>query len=172
MSMMLEPSDDRVTLGDVFNFTPDDIRANRQRRLSRRQRRRLWGRFIGTLLGGLVLMSVPVLLGLALISLETGISPRAALEDNRAIVGLLIGGLLGVLYALANWPSLLLLVDLIDGRVRSVRAPARLWGHYLLLGDERFVVGDDLDGLVRDGVRYRAFVLPLSKTLLSLEFAD
>ncbi len=170
--MSLEITDQSITLGDVFNFTPQDIRANRERRLSGRQRRRLWLRFWGLALGGALLVAAPVLLGLALISLETGISLGDALGDNRARVGMVLGALMGVLYALANWQGLALAVDLLDGRVRSLRAPARRWGQYLLLGDYRFVVGDDLEGLVRDGMAYRAFVLPLSKTLLSLEFAD
>lgn len=159
-------------LASVFGFSADDLRANRERRLSFRQRRQLWGRFITTALGGLFLMIIPPVLVWFVIVWSTGQTLNETLGDQRAVFGYGIAALLGLMYCIANIKGLLLLVDLVGNRVRMIRGGANIWGSYLIMGHYRFVVDDDAAAFVQSGMRYRAYVLPASSTLLSIEFAD
>lgn len=158
--------------GEAFHFTHEDIRANRQRQLSWRQRRRLWGLFWLTLIGGLLLVMMPILVAWSLIWWATDQPFAAAMGDSRAGIGYLVGGLLGGMYFLANFKTLLLAVDLLGRRVRVLKGVAQIWGQYLLIGRHRFVIGEEAVGMLQSGLSYRVFILPASNTLLSIEFAE
>src|SRR5688500_3361033 len=127
-------------------------------------------KFWGLLFGGLLLMVTPVLLGWGLIL--WGSDEALTFTDSRALIGYLVGLVLGIIYVVANWQDLLLLVDLMRGQVVTVEATAQVWGKYLILDRYRFVLDDAVLALMKSGLRYRAFVLPLSQTLLSIEFSD
>ena len=159
-------------LAAAFEYTPDDLKANRQGRLSGRQRRALWMRFWGVFLGLVLLVVVPIVLawGLVLWSSDDGLS--AAMNDTRAGLGYAVGAILGIFFAVANWPSLMMFFDLMRGRVRESTGEAHIWGRYLTVGDDRFVVGQDALNMLQPGLNYRVFLLPRSRTLLSIEFAE
>jgi hypothetical protein len=159
-------------LAAVFHFSPDDLRVNRERRLSFGQRRRLWLRFFTTVLGGLLLMAAPILIAWVLIVWSTGQNLEDTIFDNRAMVGYLVGLILGLMYGIANAKSLILAFDLLFGRVKMIRGTANIWGSYLSMGPYRFVIEDEAAAFMQSGMRYRAYVLPFSSTLLSIEFAD
>lgn len=160
-------------LGAAFHFTPQDLRANRQGELSPAQRRTLWSRFVLTILGGGLLVLVPILVTWGLIMWAAQQNLNTTLSDNRALIGYLIAGMLGLIYFAANAQAVLLALDLWRGQTQAVVAPVKIWGGYLLMGKQRFLLDDDLDlSLIKSGLTYRAFILPLSQTLLSLEFAE
>jgi len=165
--------DQLTPLGAAFHFTPQDLRVNRQGQVSPPQRSRLWKRFILTLLGGILLILAPTLITWILISWSARQSLPTTLTDDRAFIGYLIAVLLGLIYAAANFRTLLLCIDLLRGQVQPLVAPVRIWGEYLLIGQFRFVMEEETDlTLIKSGLTYRAFVLPMSQTLLSLEFAE
>lgn len=159
-------------LGDAFGFTAEDIAQNRQGRMTWAQRGRLWRRFWATALGGVLLAGVPAIAAGWLVHWATGIPLDAAFTDTRATSGYVVALLLGVIYVAANHKTLLLFIDLLLGRVQTVRGMMEIWGRYLVIGGYRFVAEETALESVQAGLRYRAFVLPASNTLLSLEFAE
>jgi hypothetical protein len=165
-------SDVLTPLASAFRYTPDDLRANRQYYLSGRQRRRLWTRFWTLALGAALLFTVPIFLALGLALWSTDQSIGAAMNDTRTGLGYAVGFILGIFYVIANWSSLWMFFDLLRGRVTEITGPAQVWGRYLIVKDFRFVVDDHALQMLQSGVAYRVFILPRSKTLLSIEFAE
>jgi len=165
-------SDVLTPLASAFQYTPDDLRANRQSQLSGRQRRRLWGRFWLLALGAGLMVIVPIALALGLALWSTDQSLSAAMNDTRTGLGYAVGFILGIFYVIANWSSMWTFFDLLRGRVVEIVGPAQLWGRYLIVDEARFVVDDHALQMLQSGVTYRVFMLPRSKTLLSIEFAE
>lgn len=159
-------------LAEAFRYTSRDLKLNRERRISGSQRRRLWLRFMGTAIGGLLLTLAPLLVTWGLLIWASGAGLSAALSDERALIGYMVGGILGGFYGLSNIKSLLLWADLLQSRVRIIKGPASVWGSYLQVGRYRFVIDERAAKLVQAGVSYRVYLLPASRTLLSIEFAD
>ncbi|HLA44005.1 MAG TPA: hypothetical protein VJZ27_11245, partial [Aggregatilineales bacterium] len=144
-----------LSFSSAFHFTDADIKANRRGRLSRWQRGYLWRRWIITALGGLLLTLTPILLAWILIIWSTGQRFSDTLFDNRAVIGYLVGIILGVIYSAANFKGLLLLSDLMRSRVIPVRGKVEIWGQYLLIGQYRFVVDEEAIAVVQSGLQHR-----------------
>ena len=159
-------------LAAAFHYTPDDLKANRQYRLSGRQRRALWLRFWLVALGAVLLFTVPILLAWGLVLWSSAQGLNAAINDTRAGLGYAVGVILGSFYVIANWSSLMMFFDLLRGRVVEVTGPAEIWGRYLTIGDRRFVVDVDALQMLQPVLNYRVFLLPRSRAMLSIEFAE
>lgn len=157
---------------DAFGFTDKDLDANRAKRLSWRQRRRLSSQWLGTLVSTLLLAIVPILLTWSIVAYATDVTVIGAASASESLIGYVVGGLLGILFALVNHKTLMLGWDLLIGRVRSLRGVAQIHGRYLIIGKRRFLLDEDALKMVQSKLRYRVFVLPASSTLLSIEFAD
>jgi hypothetical protein len=165
-------SDLLTPLAAAFHYTPDDLKANRQFRLSGRQRRAQWLRFWLVALGAVLLFTAPILLAWGLVLWSGAADLNAAINDTRAGLGYAVGFILGSIYVIANWASLLMFFDLMRGRVVEATGPAEVWGRYLTIGGKRFVVNEDELQMLQSGFAYRVFLLPRSRTLLSIEFAE
>ncbi len=161
-----------LPLASAFHFTGEDLQANRQGKITSRQRRRLWGRFLMLFCGGFLLLGIPILLAWALIAFATDQPFSEALWDGRMFSGYMIGLLLWSIYLGANYRVWLMAVDLLRGKVIPVVGPVRVWGQYLILENHQFVLEDAALALVKTGLRYRVFTLPQSSTLLSIEFYE
>jgi hypothetical protein len=162
-----------LPLGAEFRFNAHDLQTNRHRRLTTRQSRRLSGRFLGTFFGGVFLMAAPVALALGLLMWIEGQGLGQSLGDSRLTLAYLVAGILGLFYALANGQTLLIPWDLWWGRVASVRGTGQLWGSYLVIGGKyRFVVDERARAAIQPALIYRVYLLPASKILLSLEYAE
>ena len=159
-------------LASAFHFSPDDLRVNRESRLSGRQRLYLWRRFGLLAGGGILLILTPMFLTWGLVMWSTEQNLDEVVYDDRVWIGYLIAVLLGVMYVVANHKSLALLVDLLMGHVQEERGIGQVWGRYLKIGKHRFVIDDDALEMIQSGLQYRVFVLPLSSTLLSIEYAE
>lgn len=151
-----------------FGYKTQDVRRNREGHLSAGQRRQLTQRWLVTVLGGVALVFAPIVLAWILILWGTGDNFAAVI--SQAWLGYLIGLLLGILYAAVNFRSLLLGLDLLRGIVKPVSGMARMWGEYLIVGQDRFVI--EQRELIQDGLQYRVFFLPASRTVLSIEFSE
>lgn len=170
--MMTEAKTGVMMLGPAFRFSGEDLQANRQGKLTAKQRRRLWGRFFMFFFGGFLLLFVPIILALVLIALATGSALADTFWDGRMVSGYMVGLLLWSIYLGANYRTWLIVIDLMRGKVISVTGAIRTWGRYLMVEDYQFVVDEDALNLVKDGLRYRIFTLPFSSTLLSIEFSE
>lgn len=159
-------------LADAFNYTPDDLRANRAGKLSGRQSRRMWGRFIIALVQLLLLMTVPVGVTWWTVSWGADLSFEEVIYDNRAMIGYLVAAILSGFYLISNSSSLALIGDLLGRRVRPLRGEAAIWGRYLKMGKRRFVLDDDALAAIQPNLVYRAYILPASGVLLSIEYAE
>jgi hypothetical protein len=159
-------------LADAFHFTPDDLRANRENRLSGRQKLKQWRRFWGHLGGGVMLVVAPILITWGLILWGSEQSLSDTIYDSRSLIGYVIALMLGVIYVIANVSALVLFFDLLRGRVYVVRGTAEVWGRYLKVGGYRFVMDEGDLSMIQPGMHYRVFILRLSQTLLSIEFAE
>src|SRR5436190_1210514 len=109
--------DQLTPLGAAFNFTPQDLRANRQGEISPAQRSRLWWRFAVTSVGGILLILAPIFVTWGLIMWSERQSLPNTVSDDRALIGYLMGVMLGTIYVIANFHSLLLSVDLLRGKL-------------------------------------------------------
>jgi hypothetical protein len=159
-------------LADAFHFTPDDLRANRENRLSGRQKFKQWRRFWGYFWGGVLLIFAPILITWGLVMWGTEQSLSDTVYDSRSLIGYVIAVILGLIYITANFSPLILCFDLLVGRVYSVRGTAEVWGRYLRVGGYRFVMEEGDLSMIQPGMHYRVFMLQLSQTLLSIEFAE
>jgi len=162
-----------LPLGDIFIFTGEDLRRNRDGGLSWGQRRKLSLQFIGVVLSALPLVALPILAAWGLSAWQSPpTNPQAFLNANGTQYGYLFGGTLGLLYFLSNVRLFLLGLDLLRGRVVPLRGLAQTWGKYLFIGRRSFVVEEAVLKNVQTGLNYRVFTLPLSGLLLSIEFAE
>ncbi|NJL94280.1 MAG: hypothetical protein HC915_11430 [Anaerolineae bacterium] len=159
-------------LAEALRFSTEDLRQNRQGKLSIRQKGRLWARCLGTLAGGLALALAPILLTWLLLGWSNAQLTQANLADSRAWLGYAVGLALGAFFFVANFRAVFLLPDLLAAQTVPLEAQAQVWGRYLVIKQRRFVLEPPSLELIRHGVRYRVYFLPLSNTLLSLEFAD
>lgn len=159
-------------LGQVFHFSSDDLRANREGKISLRQRWRLWRRFWGTFFTILALLLIPILVGWALVLSGTDKALIDVLFDPAALAGYITGFMLAGFYTLVNFSTLVLLVDMSRGRVRAVSGPVQRMGRYLFINKRRFLVEVSTLDLIQTGLHYTFYVLPGSQHILSVEFAE
>jgi hypothetical protein len=159
-------------LAAPLGYHPHELALNRQKRLSWRQWRAQALRFAGVALGGLLLTLAPMVVVWGLLSGSSDQSLSQSIGDSRAWIGYGLGLALACVYILANYRALLLGLDILLGRVRAVRGKGRTQGAYFILGNYRFLMEASALAALPDDLTYRAFILPYSQTLLSLEYAD
>jgi hypothetical protein len=160
-------------LGEAFQFTPDDIKNNRNRRLSLMQHQRLWREFGQTVIIGLALLFVPMLVGGAIIMFSASGSFTEHLFSLPGMIGIFTGLALMSFYSFANARKLALGVDLVQSaNVESITGKVQRQGQYLKMGRLQFLVeGAKLD-LIQSGLRYTFYYLPTSGQIVGVEFAE
>jgi hypothetical protein len=159
-------------LGKAFYFTLDDLRANRTGKLSPPQRRRLMARAAGAIAVGLLLLLAPMTVGLGLVWWGTEAKPVDVLFDSAALAGYLTGLVCFGFYLFSNFQSFLLPLELVRGRIQSVSGPVKRHGLYLFVKKKRFLLDRAALDLIQDGLQYTFHFLPLSRQILSVEFAE
>jgi hypothetical protein len=160
-------------LGEAFGFSSDDLQANRSGTFSQRQRRQLMREFWRVAGVTVLLMLVPVVVTLILIlwgAEDTGLFE--ALSRRNALIGYIAGVLLSSLYALGNFRKLLLIFDVFNRQVDSVRGVAMRYGLYLEIDSQRFLMEQAVLDLIQNGLHYRIYFSPYAKRVLSVEFAE
>ncbi len=159
-------------LGRAFNFSSDDLRANRAGRTTRRQRQQLWRRFWANNLILLLLLVAPIIVTWILVAWGQKTALFSVWDDDAALIGYAISAILGVFYLLGNFQAWLMGVDLLRGRVQPVTGTVERYGHYLYIGAFRFLLESGTLALIQSELRYTLYVLPSSQVILSLEFAE
>jgi len=171
----ISPPPSTELLMSLVGFTSLDLAANRDGKLSQKQRARLRPPRIGGL--ALLVLLAHVALILALlggIALLTG-------RWELLVVALLVAGLAGLPVVLANNEAFvrpLLAKDLSAGRVAAACGPlarqmqtGRATRYYVIVEGVRVEVPRRAFGMFREGVDYCLYYLPESRTLLSVEVA-
>lgn len=159
-------------LGRAFNFSSDELRANRAGRTTRRQRQRLWRQFWVHNLMLLVLVVAPILVTWILVAWGQQAALLSAWDDDATLIGYAVSAILGLFYLLGNFQGWLMGIDLMRGRVQAVSGTVERYGHYLYIGSFRFLLESGTLALIQSELRYTLYVLPSSQVILSLEFAE
>ncbi|NDJ87491.1 MAG: hypothetical protein GYB66_16575 [Chloroflexi bacterium] len=159
-------------LGEAFDFSMDDLRANRNGTVTRRQRRKVWRRFLASFGTAVGLFLVPVIVGWWLASWDQSLSLLEFLTAESALVGYLTGLLLAGFYISVNISSFLLSVDILRGQVVAVSGPVRRYGHYLFVDQQRFLLEAASLDLIQSKFHYTFYMLPGARHILSIEFAE
>lgn len=159
-------------LSQAFGYSVEDLKKNRAGRLSRRQRRQAWVRFGLTLLNWVLLLLFPMVVGLALVWWDGQTNLEDALFHPAARAGYLVGGLLAVFYGVVQFNTLMLIIDVMRGRVRVISGPVERYGRYLYVKRSRFLIEQHKLDLIQSGLRYTFYILPGSRQVLSIEFAE
>ncbi|MCI0713916.1 MAG: hypothetical protein L0154_27415 [Chloroflexi bacterium] len=154
-------------LGRAFGFTPEDLQANRARRITQRQRQNLNNLFVKTVLVGVFLLLLPALVGLAIVAWQGG-----DLLSLEGLLGLLIGLILFSFYAVANYRDIALIFDLSRGTVEIITGKIERTGAYLNVGRHQFLLEEAKLDLIQSGLRYTFYYLPVSKRIIGVEFAE
>lgn len=168
----LEELTPTARLGSAFSFTPDDLRANREGRLTLRQRRDLLSHFWSTALMGLLLLLGPILVGVILVWWGTEKSFGDILTDSATLAGYLTGIIAFGFYIFINYKSLLLPLDVLRGRVRALSGPVKRHGLYLQIRNSQLLLEEVVLDLIQDGLHYTFYILPRSHKILSVEFSE
>lgn len=161
-----------LQLGKAFNFSLDDLRANRNRRLTRRQRRVIWQSFLIAAFYWMLLLLVPGIIGWILVLWGGDEALSDILFSTAAAAGYATGIVLSGFYALAHYQTLLLVVDALRGHVVAVSGPVKRYGRYLYIEERRFLLETETLDLIQNGLRYTLYILPGSQRILSLEFSE
>ncbi len=161
-----------VQLGDAFNFTIEDLKANRARCITSRQKRIVWQRFWGMLLGGMGLLLMPPVVGWMLILWNTDQTLGDAIFDSAAVMAYIAGLLLSGFYVVVNFPKLLLALDTLRGRIQIVSGSVERYGRYLYVRKHRFLLEARTLDLIQTSLQYTFYILPSSRYILSVEFAE
>lgn len=159
-------------LGQAFHFSGEDLQLNRRGKLSEAQRRFLLHLFGRGLLLALSLWALPALIGLILVWWGKDEAFPTLLFEEEAALGYLVGFLLSAIYCLVNLNQFLLLVDVMDGRVKTVKGIVQRIGFYLEIQEQRFLVEAHVLDLIQSGLHYRFYFSPYARRLLSVEFAE
>lgn len=154
-------------LGRAFGFTPEDLQANRARRLTHRQRQALNSLFVRTVLVGFLLLLLPAVVGLAIVAWQGG-----DLLSLEGLLGLAIGSILLIFYCVANYRDYALILDLSRGTVEIITGTIERTGAYLNVGRHEFLLDEAKLDLIQSGLRYTFYYLPVSKRIIGVEFAE
>ena len=165
----------RPALAELLDFTPDDLAANRQGRLSERQRERLRAARRRALLSGAAIL---VLIGLvAAVLLFLGQANGSAILSFVGIgVTICNAALMGVL--VRNYARLTAdidggLVDALQGSVHhTIRVTGRLATYLLKVDETELSVAKPVFLAIPEGARVRFYRPPAAKTLLCAEILD
>lgn len=159
-------------LGQALAFSHDDLRANRDGRVTRRQRRVLWRRFWGGAIIFALLLLVPIGIAVLLVAWGTEQGLMVVLFNDEALIGYAVGALSAMFYVATTLQSFLLAPDLVRGRVLAITGPVERYGRYLYMGQQRFLLGPGDLELVQSELHYTLYFLPTSQFVLSMEFAE
>ncbi|MBI5930460.1 MAG: hypothetical protein HY862_14210 [Chloroflexi bacterium] len=159
-------------LGLAFHFTSEDVRANRDGRLTLKQRRELLAQFWSTLFIGLLLLLGPSLAGLILVWWGTQNSLGDVLTNNASLAGYLTGAIALTFYVVMNYKLLLLPLDIMRGRVLILSGPVKRHGLYLQVRHAQLLMEAATLDLIQDGLQYTFYILPRSRKILSVEFSE
>lgn len=160
-----------VQLGEAFNFDANDLLANRERRLSLKQRSRLLRDFWSTLGTGVLLVGLPAIITLAVLNWDD-FDLGGTLLSLEAIITYGAGLMLGVFYLIANLSKLMQLPDALRGEVRQITGPIQRRGVYVRVGRLKFILEDVTLDLIQTGLRYTFYYAPRSKVIVAVEFAE
>ena len=159
-------------LGMTLGFSTPDLELNRQGRISRRQRKYLWkdmrSQLYGAVLGG----------GFAGGLILYG----PILHPEKKMLPFFVAAGFGVLAALMSLKGLVsAFADSTSGAVKSAEGKVTRYSqstgsgrssrtsYYFALGDLNFSVSNAAYEAMIEGLTYRAFYLPRTRTLLALE---
>lgn len=159
-------------LGRAFNFSNEELRANRAGRTTRRQRQRLWRRFWAHQLILALLIVAPVVVTWVLVAWGQKVALFSVWGDNASLIGYMVSAILAVFYLAGNFQGWLMGIDLLGGHVQAITGIVERYGHYLYIGQYRFLLESGTLALIQSEVRYTLYVLPNSQVILSLEFAE
>ncbi len=158
-------------LGEAFNFDGRDLMANREHRLSVKQRSRLLRTFWSTLGTGALLVALPGIITLAVLNWAE-FDLGSTIFSLEAIIAYGASLVLGVFYLVANFSNVLLIFDVMSGQVRHITGPIQRRGVYVRIGRQKFILEDVTLDLIQTGLRYTFYYAPRSKAIVSVEFAE
>jgi hypothetical protein len=165
----------RPALAELLAFTPDDLAANREGRLSERQRERLRA---ARRRAALVVMAILVLVGIAAaVLLYIGQSSGSLILGFVGIgVTVCNAALMGVL--VRNYARLTADIDggqvtALEGSVHhTIRVTGRLATYILSVDGTELSIAKPVFLAIPEGARCRFYRTPAAKTLLSAEILD
>jgi hypothetical protein len=159
-------------LGNAFNFSSNDLKANRTGKITARQRRAIWRRLFAFMISWLLLLIIPIVIGFILVEWGTDQTFSEAFFKTEALSGYLTGLLLSSFYAVGQFNTLVMVIDTLRGKIRRVAGPVKRQGHYIYVKKYRFLLDTATLDLMQSGLQYRFYVLPSSHHILSVEFAE
>ena len=159
-------------LGVAFRFSSDDLRANREGKMTLRQRRIAWQRFWSTVIVFILLIMIPIMLAWGLLLWESDKSINDVMTDSAATIGYVTGIVLAIFYITVSYERLLLIIDTLRGRVAKISGSVERYGRYVYIKNRRFLLDSDKLELIQNGLQYTLYILPMSHQILSIEFAE
>lgn len=159
-------------LGNAFNFSSNDLKANRTGKITARQRRAIWRRLVAFVISWILLLMIPIVIGFILVEWGTNEAFTDALFKTEALSGYITGLLLSTFYAIGHFNTLVMVVDALRGKIRQVAGPVKRQGRYLYVKKYRFLLDTATLDLMQSGLQYRFYVLASSHHILSVEFAE
>lgn len=159
-------------LGNAFNFSSNDLKANRTGKITARQRRVIWRRLFVSMISWLLLLIIPIVIGVILVGWGTPNTFSDTVFNEEALSGYITGLLLSTFYAIAHFNTMVMVVDALRGRIRRVSGPVKRQGKYIYVRKYRFLLDTATLDLMQTGLQYKFYVLPSSHHILSVEFAE
>ena len=159
-------------LGNAFNFSSNDLKANRTGKITARQRRAIWRRLLAFMISWILLLIIPIFIGFILVDWGTKAAFTDAIFKTEALSAYITGLLLSTFYAIGQFNTLVMVIDTLRGKIRRVAGPVKRQGHYIHVKKYRFLLDTTTLDLMQSGLQYKFYVLPSSHHILSVEFAE
>jgi hypothetical protein len=173
----------------IFEFTPDDLRANQRGYLTDGQR--AWLRSTARGITGCSMASAPIALGFILLGLTLTLGMYLSNEDSRRalfsnplnLVGLAAAGLIGVAaVGLSVFLARRQAAGVAQAQLRRAEGVVRLDSsfsprsaittYYVFVGAHKFSFGDDMRGVFREGSPYRVYYCQSGPYQLIMSFEE
>jgi hypothetical protein len=183
-SSLTEQLDDlRRALGDVLDFTDDDLPENRAGRLSTRQTtsRTFSALRTALFLSPFLLMALGFAIGFPVAFVLLPLWQGEPMEED-AWIGALFGfGMGGLFTAFISWAMFSPLVDIWQGRVEMIEGlmeeraittgsgKSRRTNYYFVINEQRFQVPQVAHAASVANRRYRLYYFPRTKNVVSVE---
>lgn len=164
-----------MTLMEALDFSPDDVAANREGRVSERQQAKLRAaRRRSVYVGAAILIAVGLA---ATVLLFLGERNESAI---LTFVGISVTVCNAVIMSMIvrNWLRLTADIDsgqvtALEGEVHhTIRVTGRMANYLIRLQGQEVVVSKPAFLAIREGAPYRVYRTPAAKTLLSIEAVD
>jgi hypothetical protein len=159
-------------LGNAFNFSSNDLKANRTGKITARQRRAIWRRLFAFMISWVLLLIIPIVIGIVLVEWGTDDAFGDVVFKTEALSAYITGLLLSTFYAIGQFNTLVMVIDTIRGKIRRVAGPVKRQGRYIYVKKYRFLLDTATLDLMQSGLQYKFYVLPSSHHILSVEFAE